>query len=151
MAYYVRSNKTRYNDVFKNDLAMRSWLTEKLNLLNSLQNILTYPGVQEALDEKKLQIHAWYYIIETGEIYEYNFETKTFTLIQDRKNSMKKIIALCFFILCLRSQEIQFIDINISKENAGIYSLVEKYIDTNNQIKEFKKMKIKIQVHLRVF
>ncbi|QOW63976.1 carbonic anhydrase [Campylobacter hepaticus] len=69
----------------KNDLAMRSWLTEKLNLLNSLQNILTYPGVQEALDEKKLQIHAWYYIIETGEIYEYNFETKTFTLIQDRK------------------------------------------------------------------
>ncbi|AXP08913.1 mechanosensitive ion channel family protein [Campylobacter hepaticus] len=52
---------------------------------------------------------------------------------------MKKIIALCFFILCLRSQEIQFIDINISKENAGIYSLVEKYIDTNNQIKEFKK------------
>lgn len=69
----------------KNDLAMRSWLTEKLNLLNSLQNILTYPGVQEALDEKKLQVHAWYYIIETGEIYEYNFETKTFTLIQDRK------------------------------------------------------------------
>ncbi|EOI0430151.1 carbonic anhydrase, partial [Campylobacter jejuni] len=54
----------------RDDLAMRSWLTEKLNLVNSLQNILTYPGVQEALDEGKIEVHAWYYIIETGEIYE---------------------------------------------------------------------------------
>ncbi len=52
----------------RDDLAMRSWLTEKLNLVNSLQNILTYPGVQEALDEGKIEVHAWYYIIETGEI-----------------------------------------------------------------------------------
>ena len=36
-----------------NDLAMRSWLTEKLNLVNSLQNILTYPGVEKALNEGK--------------------------------------------------------------------------------------------------
>ncbi|EAI8490170.1 carbonic anhydrase, partial [Campylobacter jejuni] len=46
----------------RDDLAMRSWLTEKLNLVNSLQNILTYPGVQEALDEGKIEVHAWYYI-----------------------------------------------------------------------------------------
>ncbi|WP_285949268.1 carbonic anhydrase, partial [Campylobacter jejuni] len=53
----------------RDDVAMRSWLTEKLNLVNSLQNIFTYPGVQEALDEGRLEVHAWYYIIETGEIY----------------------------------------------------------------------------------
>ncbi|HED8018418.1 TPA: carbonic anhydrase [Campylobacter jejuni] len=69
----------------RDDLAMRSWLTEKLNLVNSLQNILTYPGVQEALDEGKIEVHAWYYIIEIGEIYEYDFKAKIFTLIQDRK------------------------------------------------------------------
>ncbi|BEK27350.1 carbonic anhydrase [Campylobacter jejuni] len=69
----------------RDDLAMRSWLTEKLNLVNSLQNILTYPGVQEALYEGKIEVHAWYYIIETGEIYEYDFKAKIFTLIQDRK------------------------------------------------------------------
>ncbi|EAJ1770617.1 carbonic anhydrase [Campylobacter jejuni] len=69
----------------RDDLAMRSWLTEKLNLVNSLQNILTYPGVQEALDEGKIEVHAWYYIIKTGEIYEYDFKAKIFTLIQDRK------------------------------------------------------------------
>lgn len=69
----------------RDDIAMRSWLTEKLNLVNSLQNIFTYPGVQEALDEERLEVHAWYYIIETGEIYEYDFKTKIFKLIQNRK------------------------------------------------------------------
>lgn len=69
----------------RDDIAMRSWLTEKLNLVNSLQNIFTYPGVQEALDEGRLEVHAWYYIIETGEIYEYDFKTKIFKLIQNRK------------------------------------------------------------------
>lgn len=71
----------------KEDLAMRSWLTEKLNLLNSLQNLLTYPGINEALEEGKIEIHAWYYIIETGEIYEYDFEAKVFSPIQNRSES----------------------------------------------------------------
>ncbi|EAL1127298.1 mechanosensitive ion channel family protein, partial [Campylobacter jejuni] len=53
---------------------------------------------------------------------------------------MKKIIfSLCFFILHLGAQEFKFIDANISKEDEGIYALVEKYVDLNNQIKEFKK------------
>ncbi|EPA9026501.1 mechanosensitive ion channel family protein, partial [Campylobacter jejuni] len=53
---------------------------------------------------------------------------------------MKKIIfSLCFFILYLGAQEFKFIDANISKEDEGIYALVEKYVDLNNQIKEFKK------------
>lgn len=69
----------------KEDLAMRAWLTEKLNLVNSSQNILSYPGVKEALDDGKLELHAWYYIIETGEIYEYDFKKKIFILIQNRK------------------------------------------------------------------
>ncbi len=52
---------------------------------------------------------------------------------------MKKIIfSLCFFILHLGAQEFKFIDANISKEDEGIYALVEKYVDLNNQIKEFK-------------
>ncbi|KGI55935.1 carbonic anhydrase [Campylobacter sp. MIT 97-5078] len=67
--------------VAQNDEAMRSWLTEKLNLLNSLQNLLTYPGIKQALLERKMELHAWYYIIETGEIYEYNMDLKNFTLI----------------------------------------------------------------------
>lgn len=77
--------KQNIKSISKNDTAMRSWLTEKLNLVNSLQNILTYPGVEEALSQGKIELHAWYYIIETGEIYEYNFKEKNFTLIQNRR------------------------------------------------------------------
>lgn len=77
--------KQDIKSISKNDTAMRSWLTEKLNLVNSLQNILTYPGVEEALSQGKIELHAWYYIIETGEIYEYNFKEKNFTLIQNRR------------------------------------------------------------------
>ncbi|TKX29153.1 carbonic anhydrase [Campylobacter estrildidarum] len=77
--------KQDIKSISKDDTAMRSWFTEKLNLVNSLQNILTYPGVEEALDKGKIEVHAWYYIIETGEIYEYNFKEKTFTLIQNRR------------------------------------------------------------------
>ena len=68
----------------RTDTAMRSWLTEKLNLLNSLQNLLTYPEIQKAVGEKRLEIHAWYYIIETGEIYEYSMEEKHFVLISHK-------------------------------------------------------------------
>lgn len=67
------------------DTAMRSWLTEKLNLLNSLQNLLSYPGIEKALEDGKIELHAWYYIIETGEIYEYDLSQKNFILIQEKK------------------------------------------------------------------
>ncbi|MBM0636444.1 mechanosensitive ion channel family protein [Campylobacter sp. VicNov18] len=53
---------------------------------------------------------------------------------------MKKIIlALCLFVLCLQAQELRLIDANASKKDEGVYILVEKYIDLNNQIKEFTK------------
>ncbi len=55
-----------------------------------------------------------------------------------------------FFILHLGAQEFKFIDANISKEDEGIYALVEKYVDLNNQIKEFKKTMMKIQALIDV-
>lgn len=67
--------------VARSDEALRSWLTEKMNLLHSLQNLLTYPGLKEAYIQKQLELHAWYYIIESGEIYEYNLEQNNFILI----------------------------------------------------------------------
>lgn len=75
----------------RTDAAMRSWLTEKLNLLNSLQNLLTYPEIQKAVSEKRLEIHAWYYIIETGEIYEYSMEEKHFVLISHKEKWWKNL------------------------------------------------------------
>lgn len=76
--------------VAKDDYSMRAWMTEKMNLVNSLQNLLTYPGIEEALKNKELELHVWYYIIETGEIYEYDFSFENFVLIQERSKKNEK-------------------------------------------------------------
>jgi carbonic anhydrase len=53
-------------------------LTEKLNVVSQLKNILTYPAVERKVKNNELRLHGWYYIIETGEIEIYNPETNRF-------------------------------------------------------------------------
>ena len=73
--------------ISKEDEAMRAWLTEKLNLVNSLQNLFTYPNVIKLWNEEKINIHAWYYIIQTGEIYEYDIKLNDFILITQKEQN----------------------------------------------------------------
>lgn len=42
------------------------------NVLTQLENLRTYPVVQSRLKSGKLNLHAWVYEIETGEVLEYN-------------------------------------------------------------------------------
>jgi len=59
----------------------REWLTEQVNILVQMKNLLTYPYVAERSREGKLNIYGWHYIIETGEIYTFNDETELFELM----------------------------------------------------------------------
>lgn len=59
----------------------REWLTEQVNILVQMKNLLTYPYVAERYRQGKLNIHGWHYIIETGEIYNFNDSTQLFELI----------------------------------------------------------------------
>ncbi|WP_457560472.1 carbonic anhydrase [Caminibacter sp.] len=63
------------------DEALREWEIEQLNVLKQLDNLLTYPFVSEKFEKGELNIFGWYYIIETGEVYNYNFESGEFELI----------------------------------------------------------------------
>jgi carbonic anhydrase len=63
------------------DEAFREWEIEHLNILKQIDNLTTYPFVEKRFKEGKLNIFGWYYVIETGEVYNYNFETKEFELI----------------------------------------------------------------------
>ena len=65
-----------------NSAAEREWITEKVNILVQMKNLLTYPFVKERVEAGKLQILGWYYIIETGEVYNFNDETGHFELIE---------------------------------------------------------------------
>lgn len=56
-------------------------LTEKVNVLYQIKNLLTYPKVREKVENNSLRLHGWYYRIETGEIEFYNSETNSFEVI----------------------------------------------------------------------
>ena len=63
------------------DPKLREWEVEQLNVIKQLDNLMTYPFVRERVEEGKLNLIGWYYIIETGEIYNYNKEKSEFELI----------------------------------------------------------------------
>lgn len=52
-------------------LEERAWLTERLCILQSLENLRTFPEVKEREAEGKLRLFGWHYIIETGEVFSY--------------------------------------------------------------------------------
>lgn len=56
----------------------RTWLTEQINIEQQLENLMTYPFVEERFDRGELNIYGWYYIIETGEILNYNMIKREF-------------------------------------------------------------------------
>ncbi|MBA1432336.1 MAG: carbonic anhydrase [Epsilonproteobacteria bacterium] len=58
-------------------------LTEKLSVINQIDNILTYPSVKKRFEEGSLHIHGWCYDIETGKIEYYNAETYEFLPLKE--------------------------------------------------------------------
>ena len=58
----------------------RAWMMEQGNVLEQLKHLGTYPYIVERVNEGKLKLNGWYYIIETGEIYIYNPEKEGFIL-----------------------------------------------------------------------
>jgi len=61
----------------------REWITEQVNIVEQMKNILSYPLIAERFKSGKLNIYGWYYVINTGEVYNYNINTQEFELIKD--------------------------------------------------------------------
>lgn len=59
----------------------REWLTEQINILVQMRNLLTYPYIKEKYERGALNIYGWHYIIETGEIFGFNDEKEVFELL----------------------------------------------------------------------
>ena len=73
--------KVESDPEIKNDYAKREWMTEQLNIVEQMKHLLTYPYIKDKFAKKKINILGWYDIIETGEIFNSNKETKTFEKI----------------------------------------------------------------------
>lgn len=63
------------------DEGAREWLTEQMNVVEQMKHLATYPFIEKRYKEGKLKILGWHYIIETGEVFNYNPETEEFELI----------------------------------------------------------------------
>jgi len=50
----------------------------KASILISMENLLTFPWIKALYDHQKLEIHGWYFCIETGHLEYYDQATKTF-------------------------------------------------------------------------
>jgi len=64
------------------DLARREWMTEQLNIVEQMKHLLSYPFIKEKFKQKEINLLGWYYIIETGEIFNYVIEDKWFVKIE---------------------------------------------------------------------
>jgi carbonic anhydrase len=76
----VKEVKEAVKDV--EDPKIREWEAEQLNVVKQLENLLSYPFVSEKVEKGELKLFGWYYIIESGEVYNYDFEKEEFELIE---------------------------------------------------------------------
>lgn len=59
---------------------VKAWMMEKMNVVEQLGNLMTYPYIYERVKAGKLALGGWYYIIGSGEVYIYDSITGTFCL-----------------------------------------------------------------------
>jgi Carbonic anhydrase len=59
----------------------REWKTEQLNVIEQMNHLITYPYIKEKFKLRQINILGWYYIIETGEVFNYDRDRKQFIRI----------------------------------------------------------------------
>ena len=64
------------------DPAVREWMTEQLNIVEQMNHLLTYPYIAEKYAAGEIEILGWHYIIETGEVFDYDKKEKKFKKIE---------------------------------------------------------------------
>ncbi|NCC23076.1 MAG: carbonic anhydrase [Alphaproteobacteria bacterium] len=57
---------------------IRTRAMEQAGLLVSLDNLMTFPWVAEAVESGALSLHGWYFDIRSGELQSYDGDSKTF-------------------------------------------------------------------------
>lgn len=64
------------------DPAVREWMTEQLNIVEQMNHLLSYPYIREKYNKGELNILGWYYIISTGEVFNYQKQENKFVKIE---------------------------------------------------------------------
>jgi carbonic anhydrase len=52
------------------------------HILQQIENLKTHPAIAGAIEKKELNLHAWMYIFERGDIFSFNLQEGQFKLIK---------------------------------------------------------------------
>ena len=73
--------KTKIEELKIDEPLIREWMTEQINIVEQMNHLLSYPFILEKFKNGELDILGWYYIIETGEVFNYDRKQKKFIKI----------------------------------------------------------------------
>jgi carbonic anhydrase len=68
------------SEIPDNEPEARAWMMEQVNVVEQLKHLMTFPYIHQKFISDQLKISGWHYIIETGEVYIYNYEQGEFLL-----------------------------------------------------------------------
>lgn len=74
--------KNQIDSLNLNDDAEKEWKTEQLNIIEQMNHLITYPCIKEMYRNGDIAIFGWYYIIETGEVFNYSKDEREFIKIE---------------------------------------------------------------------
>ena len=60
----------------------KEWRTEQLNIIEQMNHLITYPYIKDKYRKNQINIYGWYYIIETGEVFNYDKNERVFKKIE---------------------------------------------------------------------
>ena len=59
----------------------RSKMTEQLNIVQQMNHLLTYPYLKSKYQRGEIRLMGWYYVLESGDVYNYSIEKRIFEKI----------------------------------------------------------------------
>lgn len=59
----------------------KNLLVEQLNIVHQMENLMTFPYIKDLVNKGNLKIFGWYYVIKTGDVFNYNPDTGFFELV----------------------------------------------------------------------
>lgn len=77
----ARPVKTQIEKLNIADPVEKEWKVEQLNIIEQIKHLGTYPYIAEKFKKNELNILGWYYLIESGEVFNFNKTTKQFEKI----------------------------------------------------------------------
>lgn len=90
---YATSSYERFkNMALKNTSLSPCNLLSRVNVLQQLDNLKTYPLVMERLQSNKLRIHGWWFDLATANVFHYDRISEEFVLIDE--SEVKNILTL---------------------------------------------------------